>query len=176
MRQRRQRSHADKRRSSQMPLIWAGHTLEHPGRNLQPAIRVQSAQRAAEGIAIRLPDHLMDGHAQRRPGMPRVQKLPENGPVGVLKPCSTTASVRTRALTHAHPTKPTSTAGQWSRQHEFRRRCGASLRSGYALPARRPTTAPNINNRQRIYLSQAKRCSDKAGHLCVDAPGTTGCP
>jgi hypothetical protein len=68
-------------------------------------------------------------------------------------------------LTHARPTKPTSTACRWSRQHEFRRRCGASLRSGYALPAQRPTTATHVNNRQRIHLTEAKRCSDKASHL-----------
>ena len=94
MRQRRQCMHADKRRIGQIPLIWAGDTLEHPGRNLQPAIRGQSAQRAAEDFAIHLPDDLMDGHAQRRPRMPRVQKLSENDPVGVLEPRSTTASVR----------------------------------------------------------------------------------
>jgi hypothetical protein len=102
MRQGRQRPHADERRSSQMPLIWTGHTLEHPGRNLQPAIRLQSAQRAAENISVRLADSLMDGHAQRRPGMPRVQKLPENGPVGVLKPCSTMRFAHTARSATGH--------------------------------------------------------------------------
>ena len=78
---------------------------------------------------------------------------------------STTASGRIRALTHAHQTEPTSMLCRRSRQHEFRRRWGASLRSGYALPARRPPTATHTNNRQNIHLSKAKRCSDKPGHL-----------
>ena len=77
---------------------------------------------------------------------------------------STTASGRIRAWTHARPTKPTSMACRWSRQHEFRRRWWASLRSGYALPARRPPTAIHVNNRQNIHLSEAKRCSDEPGH------------
>jgi hypothetical protein len=77
---------------------------------------------------------------------------------------------RIRALTHARRTKPTSTPCRWKRQHEFRRRCAASLRSGYALPARRRTTATHVNNRQKIHLSEAKRCSDKASHLCHREP------
>jgi hypothetical protein len=137
MRQGRQRPHADERRSSQMPLIWTGHTLEHPGRNLQPAIRLQSAQRAAENISVRLADSLMDGHAQRRPGMPRVQKLTENGPVGVLKPCSTTNAGRTRRLPVEHRIKPISTTSRCGRRHEFRRRSGR--RCGRALPSLRNT-------------------------------------
>ena len=85
--------------------------------------------------------------------------------MGVLELRSTTASARIRALTLARPTEPTSMACRWLRQHEFRRRWCASLRSGYALPARRPPTATHVNNRQSIHLSETKRCSDEAGHL-----------
>ncbi len=107
-----------------MPLIWAGSTLEHPGRNLQPAIRGQSAQRAAEDFAIRLPDRLMDGHTQRRPRMPRVQKLPENDPVGVLEPYSTTSSEPTRGdgVSARPPCRPFSTAPAWRAKSRTRKR------------------------------------------------------
>ena len=37
-----------------------------------------------------------------------IKQFSENGPMGVLKPCCTTAVDRTRALTGAHPIKPTS--------------------------------------------------------------------
>ena len=37
--------------------------------------------------------------------------------------------------------------------------------SGYALPERCLRTAIHNNNRQRIHLSEAKRCPDKASHL-----------
>src|ERR1700693_6168271 len=78
---------------------------------------------------------------------------------------STTASGHTRALTHARRTKPTSKAVRWRRPRDVRRRCGASLRSGYALPTRRPATAIDRDNRQGNHLSEPKRCSDKPGHL-----------
>jgi hypothetical protein len=31
----------------------------------------------------------MDGHLKLKPRMPRIQKFPKHGPVGVLKLCST---------------------------------------------------------------------------------------
>ena len=37
-----------------------------------------------------------------------IKQFSENGPVGVLKPCCTTADAHTRALTARHPIKPTS--------------------------------------------------------------------
>jgi putative transposase len=108
---------------------------------------------------------------------------PRRVPRSVGISTSTTASVRIRALTHGRQTKRTSMPCRWSRQHDFRHRSGASLRSGYAPPTRRPRTTIHVNNRQRIHLSGAKRCSDKASHIwplrgvrgrsC--APGA-GCP
>jgi putative transposase len=91
---------------------------------------------------------------------------PRRVPRSVGISTSTTASVRIRALTHGRQTKRTSMPCRWSRQHDFRHRSGASLRSGYALPTRRPRTTIHVNNRQRIHLSGAKRCSDKASHIC----------
>ena len=41
---------------------------------------------------------------------------------------------------------------------------GASLRSGYALPACRPVNGGFIN-RRTVHLSKPKRCLDKPGHL-----------
>jgi len=70
-------------------MIRAGRSFEHPGRNLQAAIRVRSARRAAENDAIGLLDRFMNGHLKPKPRVPRIQKLPKRGPVGVLKPCST---------------------------------------------------------------------------------------
>jgi putative transposase len=90
---------------------------------------------------------------------------PRRVPRSVGISTSTTASVRIRALTHGRQTKRTSMPCRWSRQHDFRHRSGASLRSGYALPTRRPRTTIHVNNRQRIHLSGAKRCSDKASHI-----------
>src|SRR6266496_3439454 len=40
--------------------------------------------------------------------MPMIKQFSENGPVGVLKPCCTTAGDHIRALTARHPIKPTS--------------------------------------------------------------------
>ena len=70
-------------------MIRAGRSLEHPGRNLQPAIRVRPAQRAAENDTVGLLDRFMNGHLKLKPRVPRIQKLPKHGPVGVLKPCCT---------------------------------------------------------------------------------------
>ena len=42
---------------------------------------------------------------------------------------------------------------------------GASLRSGYALPASHPETAHHDGNRQSVHLSKAESCPDEAGHL-----------
>jgi len=56
-------------------------------------------------------------------------------------------------------------AWHWRRPHDVRRRCGAWLRSGYALPAPRPTTAIDGDSSQGNHLSEPKRCSDQPGHL-----------
>ncbi len=85
------------RHGRQAGLVGAGRSIKHPGRNLQPTIPARPGQRAAERNAICPRDRLMNGDLKPIPGMPRIQQLPKDGPVGVLKPCSTTRSV------HTHP-------------------------------------------------------------------------
>src|SRR5208283_2600252 len=70
----------------------AGSSLKHPGRNFQPAIRVRPAHRAAENETIGLLKGFMNGHLKLKPRVQRIQELPKHGPVGVLKPCSTTTT------------------------------------------------------------------------------------
>src|SRR5215472_8739135 len=87
---------------------------------------------------------------------------------------STTANGRIRALTGGRRITSISAASPRRRQRENRRRCGASLRSGYALPTRRPTTAIDGKERSGVHLSELKRCSDQAGHLCYDDSARAG--
>ncbi len=96
--QRRKCGQAHKGCGGQSGLIGAGRSIEHPGRNLQPTIHGRPAQRAAESTAIRPRDRLMDGDLKAKPWMPRIQQLPKGGPVGVLKPYSTTRTALTWAL------------------------------------------------------------------------------
>lgn len=92
--QRGKCNQAYRRLGSQSGLIGAGRSIKHPGRNLQPTIPARAGQRAAECNAIRPRDRLMDGDLKSTPGMPRIQQLTKDGPVGVLKLCSTTRSAR----------------------------------------------------------------------------------
>ena len=88
---------------------------------------------------------------------------------------STIASGRIRALTGGRRITSISAASSWRRRRDIRRRCGASLRSGYALPTGRPATAIDGKDRLGIHLSGPKRCSDQAGHLCyVTQPARPG--
>jgi hypothetical protein len=45
----------------------------------------------------------MDGDLKPTPGMPRIQQLPKNGSVGVLKPCSTTRNGHTHRWATGRP-------------------------------------------------------------------------
>jgi hypothetical protein len=93
--QRGQRGHVDKRRHNHARLLRIGRPFEHPGRNLQPAIRSRPAQCAAKRHAIGLRDCLVDRHPHPKPRMPGIQKCSKHRPVGVLKPCSTTPYAHT---------------------------------------------------------------------------------
>jgi putative transposase len=83
---------------------------------------------------------------------------------------SITASGRIRALTDGLRITSISAASPCRRRREIRRRCGASLRSGYALPTRCPATAIDGEDRSGSHLSEPKRCSDEPGHLCGTPP------
>lgn len=76
--------------------------FEHPGRNLQKAVCLRAVQSAAEKYAIGLLDDRVNPNLLRKPGMMRVQNLTPDGPVGVLKPCCTTPTDRTRASMGSH--------------------------------------------------------------------------
>ena len=104
--QRGQRGHVDKRRHNHARLLRIGRPFEHPGRNLQPAIRSRPAQCAAKRRAIGLRDCLVDRHPHPKPRMPGIQKCSKHRPVGVLKPCSTTRCARTRASGAGFTHKP----------------------------------------------------------------------
>ena len=77
---------------------------------------------------------------------------------------STTARDPIRAWEPERPIKCILTICPSRWQHEFGNRDGPSLRSGYALPARRPISAKQ-RNRQTIHLSFANRCSNKPSHF-----------
>src|SRR5690242_5465064 len=80
---------------------------------------------------------------------------------------SITANVRIRALMRERRIAPTSTICRTPRQqHEFRRRCRSVTPVGLRSILRDTPAATHYTTiRQRLHLSTAKRCADKAGHL-----------
>jgi hypothetical protein len=149
------------RRIRRTGIIWASGRLEHPGRNLQPATHVQSAQRAAKNNAIRLRGRLVDSNSHRRPGMPRIQKLPESGPVGVLEPCSIIRYVHIRASTRNTRSRLLQPSAATSGSMKLAATVGSSLRSGFALAAQRPDGDHYETNPLVVHLSEAKRYFDQ---------------
>src|SRR5947208_13341127 len=86
----------------------AGRPFKHPGRNLQPTVRIGTAQAAAKNTVTRPLDRRVNADPKTKPRMPWVQQFSKLGSVGVLKLCCTTLGVHIRALTARHPIKPTS--------------------------------------------------------------------
>ena len=87
-----------------MSAALAGQPVEHPGRQVLPAGRVR-ATIAAQDIAGRLFDHLLDANNASSPGVPRIKDLTllsALGPVGVPPPGCTTADP-TQPLAENHP-------------------------------------------------------------------------
>jgi hypothetical protein len=84
--------------------------------------------------------------------------------VGILH--STTARDPIRAWEPKRPINCilTTCPSRW--QHEIGKRDGPSLRSGYALPPRRPTPTGQ-RNRQTIHLSCADHCSFKPSQISL---------
>jgi hypothetical protein len=74
----------------------AGRPVEHPGWNLQPTVRIRTAQITAKNNAIRPLDRLVNSDLKTKPRMPSVQQFSKLSSVGVLKLCCTTRSDRTR--------------------------------------------------------------------------------
>src|SRR5262245_14318899 len=82
----------------------AGRPVKHPGRHLQPTVRIGTAQTTAKNSASRSLDCRMNADPQTKPLMPSVQQFSKLGSVGVLKLCCTTRSVHIRASVISHPT------------------------------------------------------------------------
>ena len=78
--------------------LGAGRPVEHPGRNLQPTIRIGTAQAAAKNSATRPLDRRVNADPKTEPRMPWVQQFPKLGSVGVLKLSCTIADARIRRL------------------------------------------------------------------------------
>src|SRR5277367_4504272 len=112
---------------------------QRPRWDLQPAIRVRSAQRATENNTTGLVDRPMDANAKAKPRMPSIQKLTKASPVGVLKPRCTTRVDRIRVLTGNRRIGRTSTGCRYSRR-------------------------PNPG--RGSHLESPGNCSNKPSHLC----------
>ena len=68
----------------------AGRPFKHPGRNLQPTVRIGTAQAAAKNTVTRPLDRRVNADPKTKPRMPWVQQFSKLGSVGVLKLCCTT--------------------------------------------------------------------------------------
>lgn len=74
----------------------AGRPVEYPGRNLQPTVRIRTAQATAKNSAVRSLNRRVNADPKTEPRMPWVQQFSKLGSVGVLKLCCTTPSGRIR--------------------------------------------------------------------------------
>ncbi len=76
--------------------LGAGRPVKRPGRNLQPTVRIGTAQAAAKNSVTRPLDRRVNADPKTKPRMPWVQQFSKLGSVGVLKLCCTTPTDRTR--------------------------------------------------------------------------------
>ena len=74
--------------------LGAGRPVKHPGRNLQPTVRIGTAQAAAKNSATRPLDRRVNADPKT---------FSRLGSVGVLKLCCTTRFTRTRHSDIVHP-------------------------------------------------------------------------
>jgi len=65
----------------------AGRPVEHQGWNLQPTVRIGTAQATAKNSAVRSLDRRVNADPKTEPRMPRVQQFSKLSSVGVLKLC-----------------------------------------------------------------------------------------
>src|SRR4029453_5370334 len=72
--------------------LGAGRPVKHPGRNLQPTVRIGTAQAAAKNSVTRPLDRRVNADSKTKPRMPWVQQFSKLGSVGVLKLSCTTRS------------------------------------------------------------------------------------
>jgi len=77
--QRRQfakRAQADAWGSGQLKSAGTGRPLEHPRRNLKPAVRMAAVRRAAEVHAVALRHHAVNANHKPKPRMVRIENFP----------------------------------------------------------------------------------------------------
>src|SRR5207237_159234 len=74
----------------------AGRPFKHPGRNLQPTVRIGTAQAAAKNTVTRPLERRVNADPKANARMPWVQQVSKLGSVGVLKLCCTTTTGRPR--------------------------------------------------------------------------------
>src|SRR6266540_5357580 len=63
--------------------LGAGRPVKRPGRNLQPTVRIGTAQAAAKNSATRPLDRRVNADPKTKPRMPWVQQFSKLGSVGV---------------------------------------------------------------------------------------------
>jgi hypothetical protein len=85
----------------------------------------------------------MDRHLQPEPRMPTIKQFSENGLVGVLKRCCTTADAPTRALTALRPIRRTSRRCPSARQPNPGR--GSTYRRGNSVQTNGATAVARPN-------------------------------
>src|ERR1700727_2313863 len=91
--------------------------------------------------------------------------LVKHGRLSLVTSPSTIQSGRIQVLTRGRQSVFTMTICRRLRQHEFRRRCRGFTPVGLKPSlGEAPTTAQDEPNRQRIHLTEPKRCLDEAGH------------
>src|SRR4029453_617027 len=80
--------------------LGAGRPIKHPGRNLQPTVRIGTAQAAAKNSVTRPLDRRVNADSKTKPRMPWVQQFSKLGSVGVLKlSCTTRSDLTARSAT-----------------------------------------------------------------------------
>lgn len=89
-------------RNWQAAPISAYGAVEHPCWDFKKPIRGNTREATAENIHT-LGQRRMDMHMLTEPGMPRIQKLANLGPVGVLSSCCTTGKGRIHRWAISHP-------------------------------------------------------------------------
>ena len=135
--------------------LGAGRPVKHPGRNLQPTVRIGTAQAAAKNSVTRPLDRRVNADPKTKPRMPWVQQFSKLGSVGVLKLCCIMAGAHIRALTARHRIKPTSPRCHSAWQPNFGRH--STYRGGNSVQ----TTGVTSLQTQLVHAShQCKSAAD----------------
>jgi len=132
----------------------AGRPVKHPGRDLQPAVRIGTAQATAKNYAVRSLDRRVNADPKTKPRMPWVQQFSKLGSVGVLKLCCTTKYAHIRASTIS---RRTSSWREEQGQRPVRQRAGTLRYTGPPRPGPLLNRPVEDKCSQRGKPSQANR-------------------